>query len=629
MKRFFSMIAALAILLCCVPVYVLAYVPMQPLGFGTPMPLAPSRSSDSRIASACSGSEFTNNAELLNETFDGDTIGDWWVASFDADTGDFADWWIYSLGAANCHSGSNCAASFSYYDGTVYSPDNWLISPELTIPSEGYYFSCFIAAQDPDYSQEHYSVLVCEASEGYSGTALDPTAWTTEYETTISAGDNSWNQVVVDLSEYAGMTVAVAIRHHDCSDMYFLKMDDAQCGTAGDFVPDTDIALNISSIDLNMAESVQLTASVVPEGATNTRVEFTSSAPDVVAVNENGGILALSEGTATITATSYSGHTADCIVTVTAGDTAFCPELIGYGAYGSAFAWYGFVPTAPSELTIKAAAELDIVSAEYHIGMGLLYAYVNTSVEGVYDFISIDPTSLAVDSISEGLAKAPISMAYDYENGVIYGNFYDENETDGFSLNVCAINLSNGLQTGVAMDVLNMGIMPLDITYFGSGIFVGTDYESNRLVYFSDDGEVRSFSDFDFIEMNGFSLSYADADICFNPADGMLYIAVATGTSYDWLVADPVTGIVVNLGPVGGGSSGIALPVLFALNAPSLVGDVDNDGDVDFADVSILQAMLSGDAAITFCGRINADVSHDGKLTFSDVSLLYGLIIGG
>ena len=49
---------------------------------------------------------------------------------------------------------------------------------------------------------------------------------------------------------------------------------------------------------------------------------FESSAPDVATVDEDGVVYGVSEGSATITATSYNGLTAVCTVTVQGGNSS-------------------------------------------------------------------------------------------------------------------------------------------------------------------------------------------------------------------------------------------------------------------------------------------------------------------
>lgn len=79
------------------------------------------------------------------------------------------------------------------------------------------------------------------------------------------------------------------------------------------------IALNkIEITDLLKGKTEKLEVSFIPSNTEDSReVKWTSSAADIAAVDANGTVKALKEGTATITATTADGkHTASCTVTV-------------------------------------------------------------------------------------------------------------------------------------------------------------------------------------------------------------------------------------------------------------------------------------------------------------------------
>jgi len=86
-------------------------------------------------------------------------------------------------------------------------------------------------------------------------------------------------------------------------------------------VPVQSVRLDKDSLYLTRAgQSVQLTATVEPANATNKKVTWTSSNPDV-AVVENGVVTAVGNGEAIITVTTEDGgKTATCNVTVLIGD---------------------------------------------------------------------------------------------------------------------------------------------------------------------------------------------------------------------------------------------------------------------------------------------------------------------
>ena len=95
------------------------------------------------------------------------------------------------------------------------------------------------------------------------------------------------------------------------------------------------ITLDCDSIPaLGFGASRQLVATLTPANATNQAVTWTSTAPEVVAVSDNGVVTALEKGkTAVVTAkTADGGHVASCVVTVS--DLAAPSELIVHLPYG-------------------------------------------------------------------------------------------------------------------------------------------------------------------------------------------------------------------------------------------------------------------------------------------------------
>ena len=81
-------------------------------------------------------------------------------------------------------------------------------------------------------------------------------------------------------------------------------------------VPATSVVLDKTSFNLKLNKTAQLTATILPENATDKSVIWTSSNESVATVDENGTVTGVSEGTATITVTTSNGISASCEVTV-------------------------------------------------------------------------------------------------------------------------------------------------------------------------------------------------------------------------------------------------------------------------------------------------------------------------
>ena len=87
----------------------------------------------------------------------------------------------------------------------------------------------------------------------------------------------------------------------------------------GPGVPVTGVSLTPASVGLEIGETAMLTATVAPANASNPVVSWSSSAPTVASVDQNGVVTAIGAGSATITATTEDGgFTASSAVTVTA-----------------------------------------------------------------------------------------------------------------------------------------------------------------------------------------------------------------------------------------------------------------------------------------------------------------------
>ncbi len=81
----------------------------------------------------------------------------------------------------------------------------------------------------------------------------------------------------------------------------------------------TGVTLNATTLELIEGKTQVLTATVVPQDATNKTVTWKSSKPTIATVDNKGKVTAIKKGTATITVTTTDGNkTATCKVTVKA-----------------------------------------------------------------------------------------------------------------------------------------------------------------------------------------------------------------------------------------------------------------------------------------------------------------------
>ncbi|MDR3142346.1 MAG: choice-of-anchor J domain-containing protein [Tannerellaceae bacterium] len=156
--------------------------------------------------------------------------------------GDGHIWKIVSSGTTP-QSGNSIVASASY-DNDTYSaltPDNWLVTPAITLTANNM-LKYYVSAQDADYSAEKYGVYI-STSDAVPGTFTELFGETM----TASPGkpvDNpapgafrssgpqyvmgAWYERTIDLSDYAGQTVYIAFRHFDCTDWFYLNLDNVK-----------------------------------------------------------------------------------------------------------------------------------------------------------------------------------------------------------------------------------------------------------------------------------------------------------------------------------------------------------------------------------------------------------------
>lgn len=80
--------------------------------------------------------------------------------------------------------------------------------------------------------------------------------------------------------------------------------------------PVEGISLNKSSLELWKGDTEKLSATLTPEGTTQTKVTWSSNNDAVAKVSQDGTVTAEGKGNATITATAENGATATCNVTV-------------------------------------------------------------------------------------------------------------------------------------------------------------------------------------------------------------------------------------------------------------------------------------------------------------------------
>ena len=148
--------------------------------------------------------------------------------SIDAD-GDGFKWFNSEskLGPGYGHESNFCMFSQSY-DNTfdILYPDNYLVTPEKFKIGKDASFSFWACAQDLEYPAEHFGVAVSTKDNTSAADFTTIKEWTMTAKGTREQGN--WYQYTVDLNEYEGQELWIAIRHFNCFDEYYLAVDDVQ-----------------------------------------------------------------------------------------------------------------------------------------------------------------------------------------------------------------------------------------------------------------------------------------------------------------------------------------------------------------------------------------------------------------
>jgi hypothetical protein len=186
---------------------------------------------------------------------DPSTLSCW--LNVDAD-GDGHIWELAGEPGHEPHSGSGCIVSSSWHEGQALFPDNYLITPQIDVNVEDLVLKYFVAGQDPDYSDEHYSIMISTADTELS-------SFTSVFSETLPMYDGSWFERSVSLAEYNGQKVYIAFRHHNSSDVFQIKIDDLEISVATSIEESLQAKINIypnpanNSFQVRNAENAMVT----------------------------------------------------------------------------------------------------------------------------------------------------------------------------------------------------------------------------------------------------------------------------------------------------------------------------------------------------------------------------------
>ena len=147
-------------------------------------------------------------------TVDGDNDGENWFSSTGSDEDIIP------------HGGSSYASSWSYdhIEGDPWYPDNYLISPAITVTT-GLNLSYYVIRGCHSGYPDQYSLYVSTSATPSDINALTPLV-------TESPTETQWTKKTFSLENYAGQTVYIVFRHHNSNDMCSIGIDDVTIGEA-------------------------------------------------------------------------------------------------------------------------------------------------------------------------------------------------------------------------------------------------------------------------------------------------------------------------------------------------------------------------------------------------------------
>ena len=126
------------------------------------------------------------------------------------------------------HSGSGHIMSESYCNKTGLSmvPNDYVVSPIMIEATENTTVSLWAATQDEDYPAEHFGVAISDKGNTSATDFTTIAEWTLEAKSGTRYGQ--WYQYTVDLGEYAGQKLWVAVRHFKSTNQFCINIDDIE-----------------------------------------------------------------------------------------------------------------------------------------------------------------------------------------------------------------------------------------------------------------------------------------------------------------------------------------------------------------------------------------------------------------
>ena len=278
------------------------------------------------------------------------------------------------------HSGTGYIVSPSFVNNVgALNPDNWLISPELPL---GGTFTFWAKGTADGYYSENFGVFVYEGS--YSGGITGFVQVNADVTTTFG-----WQQYTFDLSQYSGVG-RIAIRHYDCTDQYWLEVDDIEYNVTAPGPQPTSYNIYLEGQLVNTvdANTFSYTFNNLNDGTYNCSVSAvysygeSAAVPATFTINNINPTIDITPATQTINdaaagSLTVTGTDIDGNINVSAGnDWSLNPTSLGNTGGDVNVTYTGralsasttVTATAANDNTVTATATVDYVADLYVVG---------------------------------------------------------------------------------------------------------------------------------------------------------------------------------------------------------------------------------------------------------------------
>jgi hypothetical protein len=181
---------------------------------------------------------FSFSQVLIDESFEGATFPPTGWTTIDADGNETDNWDEITNAngytpAIQAYEGTKFAGSLSWLTN-AFTPDNWLITPQITIDNAAtkLKFSGISNWGQPSGAAGDYLGVFI------STTGTNVTDFTSVFEQNFTT--QTWENIEIALADYVGQNIYIAFRHFNCSDMFVMGIDQVRVA-----VPvENDLVLN-------------------------------------------------------------------------------------------------------------------------------------------------------------------------------------------------------------------------------------------------------------------------------------------------------------------------------------------------------------------------------------------------